>query len=199
MLSAMKTPCYASGAAGYYAFTMEAALLEPAAEIPDVLLEPLVRLNRWATRHRRMVDDTQLQAAAWGLIGAFDDLLDLAVNELSIRLNVPADEEELRGGLESAEEIERLDVLLESVRNIRAYVSGTAAETLRRALRSRAPSLSKTFEDKYTAAVARLDDWERWLVLLGAGADEDADIGRELVPPVPEDLPIGSNAIRFDL
>ncbi len=179
--------------------SMEAVLLEPGLDVHAVLLEPLVRLSRWATRRKRGADNTQLRGAAWGLLSAFDELLALPVSTLTLRVNHYDESEEPGEGLEGREQLDRLDALLESVRNVRSYALGTASETLLRALQAREPSLAPVFEERRGAAAERLLDWERWLVSLGAGTEEDADLGQSLVPVAPEDLSPRTQSIPFDL
>ena len=159
-------------------------------------------LRRWESRRggrgRRPMSTTQLQAAAWGMLDVFEELLMLSCSELSVQVRtyqVPEDEK--REAAEEAETIERLNSLLETIRRVRGHFTGSSANALVRALRAREPDLATKFEERQQAALAQLGEWEKLLVFFGAGTEADAHLADDMVPAVREDL-APSSSVSFD-
>ena len=151
----------------------------------DLMGDPSARLGRWALRRRRGVSDAELQSTAYGMISDFEEMVSLPRIELRARVlregEEPADE---------AEEVAGMNALLVSVRRCRGDILGSGGEALSRALRVRQPELSVKYIEARSEALEFLAEFERMLVLLGAGTEEDAVLGMPLIP-VPPDFPPG--------
>lgn len=169
-------------------FTVDVAAAIPegqALRLYDLVSEPAARLARWALRRRRGVSDAELHATAYGLIADFEELLSLP--RLAIKTTVLDEGQELA---DDVEEAAGFNSLLYTVRRCRADLLGSGGQALERALKLRRPELSQQYLDARDRALEFLAEFERMLVLLGAGTEEDAELGMPLVP-IPPDMPPG--------
>ena len=165
--------------------------MEPAVALQDLAAQGV---KRWGPGTSRRATDTQLAAAALDLMESFETLLELPVKALSVDFHGYADETD-----ESiAATTEQLSQILESVRQLRATNTGFSAESFMRTLTERQPEIARKVDDLRKRAVSRIAEWERYLVFLGAGTEEDVPLGASLVPAVSEDTPPGPS-VPFDL
>ena len=165
-----------------------------------LMVEPVDRLGRWATRRRNIQDTAALTLTARDLIGIFDKLLAVALTTLTVevRKREVAEDVDPTPPIELPE-ADRLTVLLEDARRLRAtLVDGVAGERFVRALRARGRDVAPMFEARRAAVLDHLTELESLLVLFGAGNEEDAALGQHMIPAAPEDLPPGPS-LPFDL
>lgn len=158
---------------------------EQAIQLYDLVGAPASRLGRWVVRRRRGINDSALRATAHGLIADFEELLSLPPFRFRARL---ADERE-----EPSDDVldaTEMGALLVSVRRGREDILGAVGQALERALRARLPDLAAEYEERRADVVTYLGDLERMLVLLGAGSEDDAEVGMDLIP-MPDDVQPG--------
>jgi hypothetical protein len=180
--------------------TVAAAIPEAQAlQIYDLVAEPVARLTKWTLRRRRGISDAELQATAYGLIADFQELLSaspLAFQTRVVRMSDKTVEEadrlaEDRAEQESEEqEQESFNALLLTVRRCRGDLLGPGGQALERALKARRPQLATEYRETLAEALNFMAELERMLVLLGAGTEEDAELGMPLIP-IPPDMPPG--------
>src|SRR5690242_2153503 len=94
---------------------------------------------RWGARTSRSASDIQLTAAAWDLIAGFETFLQVPVKELSVDFH--SYREETDDSI--AATTERLNQVLESVRQLRATNTGARAQSFLRDLNERKPELAR--------------------------------------------------------
>jgi hypothetical protein len=165
---------------------------EQEVQLYDLVTAPAQRLGRWSVRRRRGISDSELEANAYGILSDLEELL--ALPPVEIRSRALADDEP---GTDEAEELEALNALLAQVRACRGAILGPGGRTFERALRARRPQLADTYEAKRDRVLERLLAFEKMLVLLGAGTEDDAELGMDLIPQ-PDDLPPGPS-VEFKL
>lgn len=76
-------------------------------------------------------------------------------------------------------------MLLQLLRRTRRHITDSP---LRRALRTREPDLSVTYEEVLARVLEHINEIEKVLVLYGAGTNEDAELAADVVPQPRDDL-----------
>jgi len=162
-----------------------------AAELYEQLADPALRLERWSLRRRRSIGDVELRSMAWGLMESFDLLASLPAVSLEVHVReVPDDAEPDAAELEDT--VPQFNTLLATLRRLRGHLVGPeGGELFRRALRTRMPDLSATYEKALAMALECLAEWEKVLIMYGAGDDSDADLIAGVVPDPSPGLSAG--------
>ncbi len=90
---------------------------------------------------------------------------------------------------EEEEELD-LDLLLSTARRLMHSVSGNQATFLQWFLRNYLPVLADAHEHERVRVLAEVGEYEKWLILQGAGTDEDFELVRGIIPTA-ESLGLG--------
>lgn len=149
----------------------------PPATAGQVLIAPMVRLDRWVTGHSPSADSIE---QAQRLIGELTTLAQMSLTEMIVPARHPTPE--------TPPDTDEVNALLESVRRVRGALDGKVSAYM---LHSITPQLAQQLSDVRRAAMARIEDLEALLVALGAGGEGDAHLGQRFVPEVSEDPPEG--------
>lgn len=164
-------------------------------QLYGMLVDPPMLFDRWSLRRRRGgVGEHALKAEVYGVIGSLELLASAPVPEIEVHIR---EGNEDSGTCEEEVTDEGLDVLLKALRAARISLKGQSAEQMLRAARLRFSLAATEYEVALTAALAKLDQIEAFLVLLGAGTDEDAHLAENLIP-VPVNILAGAS-VRFQL
>jgi len=177
--------------------TPEIAEVERDVRLYDHLSAPNARIERWLVRRRRPISTAELNATAWALIEDLEVLASAPMPEIEIVVREAAPGEAKADSSATEEDFSTVNILLEALRRTRTRLAGLGGTTLDRALSARARSVAETYREALSAAVARLNEIERILVLYGAGSGSDAELAMGIIP-ISSDLPPGPSA-SFEL
>lgn len=133
-----------------------------------------------------------------GLIESFDEVLALKMIELQIGVSEADEEDESREAEDTLDEDALgLSTILATLRRARMSLTGPGGDLFRRALKFRLPALAREYEEKLAQVLPVFDEFEKALILYGAGNERDAEIARSVVPHPDSVVPGPSTPIRW--
>jgi hypothetical protein len=160
--------------------SMNAALVSPEERdlhLYDALSNPVLAAGHLRLRGLRRSNPRALRASVLQAIAALEVIAGFRLPELW-GANEP-----------SAASLAAMNVLLGQVRYLRREFGDQKSADLREHVEAAGSDLLAQFEQVRQAALARLGDMESLLVLFGAGTDEDAELGFQALPEMPEVAP----------
>lgn len=157
------------------------------------LTDPAQRIEHWHVARLlnpapRATENEELLELVGGLIEDFRQIRGDGTLAIDVEFKVSEVEDEASAdGDDGAQAMaESLTLLLELVRRSRARVTGFAGERIVEAVRALDPRLATEYQRELDAALPFFDEYEKLLVIWGAGTDEDADLGFSIVPTAEE-------------